>query len=359
MPTLGEHNPALARSLGLDLETLAQDADYVGKLAIVTWKEPNYQTGGRRDPVADLPPTFDRYGIVDRDHRDRVQVGETWIVRPYTPVGGTAVFLTPVAPVELSAVLALDKDKVQELARELVAHQPNLVEALRDLLPSQAEPRPDPQEVAVLRSALTRAQAALANASRALGQARQETLTLLEHAADDVAQAAAGIDSVPQPAANVELVTRRRDNGPLPVWLADANLFINAERWKWQECNQILDAAESRLRLATTQQVHKELVHHYRVPSDLLILEVEAIDAELEELAEANASAIGKKAGANDLSLVQALLDHEEVRGIITEDPDILNIHPPSLVTKLRGRTVECLSAREFVERHKKLVTQP
>lgn len=360
MAFLGEHAPELAQKLGLDLSKLSKDADYSGKLAVVTFREPHYATGGRRDPVADLPPSFSRYGIIDREHRDRVDPGQTWIVQPYSPDGSQAVFLVPVCEVDLASLLALDKTKTKELARELVENRPDLVKALEDLLPTQSEPKADSEEVKQLRSALAEAEAALGKAATALGKARASALGVLEEAADDVAQAASVLSRVP-PAKEPEkappkLVRKKKPAGPLPIYIADANLFINAERWKWPECNRIIDAAGGRFRLATTQRVHDELKHSYRLPQELMVIKAGDIEPRLFELAEANASATGKKAGENDLSLIQAVLDNDEVRGIITEDPDILNMHPPSVVKDLAGREIECLAAGEFCERHKKLV---
>lgn len=359
MSFLGEHAPEIVQKLGLDVSELGKDAEYAGKLAVVTFREPHDESGGRRDPVADLPPSYSRYGILDRDHRDRVEPGQTWIAQPYSPTGSSAVFLVPIQEVDLASLLALDKDKVQELARELVENRPDLVDALRDLLPTQAEPRADPEEVARLRQALSEAGEALGKAAVALGKARSSALGVLEEAADDVAQAAGVLSRVPRPAAEPQepkLVRKKRRSGPLPMYVADANLFINAERWKWEDCQRVIEAAGQRLRLATTRQVYEELKHSYRLPEELTILEVNDIDERLFDLAEANESATGKKASENDLSLIQALLDNEEIRGIITEDPDVLNIHPSSLVMKLDGRDVECLQAAEFCARHKKLV---
>lgn len=358
MALLGEHIPELAQKLGLDVSKLKRDANLDGTLAVVTFQEPNYETGGRRDPIARLPPSYSRYGIVDRDHRDRVESGQTWFVQSYTPQGSQAVFLIPVLEVDLASLLALDNDVQKALAQDLVAHRPDLVKALGDLLPS--EPKADPEEVARLRGALAEAEAALSNAATALGKARASTLQVLEEAADDVARAASALSRVPPPKAAesvpVKLVRKKKDTGPTPIFLADANLFINAERWKWEDCNRILDAAGGRFRLATTRRVHDELHHSYRLPKQLMVIEAGDIDPKLVELADANASALGKKAGENDLSLIQAVLENEDIRGIITEDPDILNMHPPSLVKKLVERDIECVSASEFVERHKKLV---
>lgn len=355
MTFLGEHVPELAQKVGLDVSKLSKDAEYAGKLAIVTFRNPHSDAGGRRDPIADLPPSYSRFGIVDRDHKDHVQVGETWIVQPYSPEASAAVFLVPVCEVDLASVLALDLEKTKELAGELVENRPDLVRALGDLLPTQSEPRADPEELRQLRSALRAADDALGAARRALEQARGAVTTGIDEALAGVLDAQAGVSGVPPAQGEVKLV-RKAKEVVRPLFLADANLFINAERWKRPECNRILDAAGSRFRLGTTRAVYEELKHSYRLPQELEVIEIGEIDARLRELAEVNASATGKKAGANDLSLVQALLENEGIRGIITEDPDIGNMHPASVVKEWVGREVECLTATEFGERHRKLV---
>lgn len=351
MATLAEHNPELARRLGLKPEAVAQDAGYLGKLCIVTFREPANPVGTRRDPMAFLPPTYDRFGVIDREYREKVKPGETWIVQPYM-AGVGAVFLVPLAQVELSSILALDARFVEQLAAELVRSRPDLLGALRELLPAQARPKPDPIEVATLKTKLERAQVALGAAHEALARLSLEVPASISKARSlveaEIPAAPKLKESKPAPA--------KEPAKDLPLWLADANLFINAARWKWPQCNRVLDAAGIRFRLAVTRQVFDELHHSYRLPGDLVVIDVPAIGNQLRELADANASALGKRAGTADLSLIQALVDRKDIRGIITEDPDVRNIHPESVVRKLDGRDVECVTSAEFCEAHRKLV---
>lgn len=356
MATLGEHNPGLARRLGLDPATLAVDPGYLGKLCIVTFQEPQNPSGARRDPIGRLPPTFERFGIIDREYKDRVHVGETWIVRPYSNQTG-AIFLLPLDKVELASILALDKGFIQSLAAELVRHRPDLLAALRDLLPGQAPPHAPPEELTLLHQALRQSKAALQAASHILAVVHE----LPSRVEGVQAELKAALEAIPAPRAAVPatvdvLVRKEKPAADLPIYLGDTNLFINAERWRWPQCNRVLDAAGTKFRLAVSRQIFNELHHSYRMPQDLLVIDVPAVAAELRELADANVSVLGKKAGDADLSLIQALLDRPDVRGIITEDPDIRNMHPDSIVRKLKGRTVECLTASEFCESHRKLV---
>lgn len=340
MSTLAEHHPELAARLGLNVDAIKRDGEYLGKLCIVTFREPLNPTPTRKDPIAFLPPDYQRFGIVDKAGIGVVQPGETWIVRPFT-TGGGAMFLVPVAPVELSTLLSLDSKFITEIMQELADRRPDLLGTLRELLPRPAPPTPAPPpqlvaEVTQLRDALRKA---------------DEALALAQNLPDLVAKARLAAAPLLAPAP-VKLEEFREK----PVYLADANLFINAKRWNWPESNRVLDSAGLYFQLAVTRAVHDELHHSYRLPSDIIILEPEPIADELRSLAAANAGATGKKAGDADLSLVQALLTNKRIRGIITEDPDIRNMHPESLVRKLDGREVDCLTAAEFCQRHKKLV---
>lgn len=360
MATLGEHHPELARRLGVEPATREVDSGYLGKLCIVTFQEPQNPSGTRRDPIGRLPPSYDRFGIVDREYKDRVKAGETWIVRPYTNHTG-AIFLLPLDKVELASILALDLAFIQQLAAELVRHRPDLAMALRDLLPGQAPAAPT-AELAPLRQALDQSKTALQNASHVLALVHQ----LPSRVEGVQAELKAALEAIPAPptptpatSAPVSVLVRKeKPAGDLPIYVADTNLFINAERWRWEQCIRLLDASGMKFRIAIPRQVQRELIHSYRLPQDLLIVDVPNIDPELRALADANASALGKKAGDTDLSLIQVLLDRPDVRGIITEDPDIRNMHPESIVRKLKGRTVECVNAAEFCENHKKLVVR-
>ncbi|MEK6975624.1 MAG: hypothetical protein AABY18_04690 [Candidatus Thermoplasmatota archaeon] len=246
-------------------------------------------------------------------------------------------------------MLALDGHFVEQLASELVRNRPDLTDALRDLLPGQAKPKADSIEIAALKSKLERAQAALGVAHQAIAQLASQVPAALS-------AAKASLEAELPPPAKAVVQPVRQPEKDQPVWLADANLFINAGRWKWPQCNRVLDAAGIKFQLAVTKQVFDELQHSYRLPADLLVLEVGQIRADLREAANANANALGKKAGTADLSLIQALIDNKAIRGIITEDPDIRNIHPESVVRKLDGRDVECVTAGEFCNAHRKLV---
>jgi hypothetical protein len=168
-----------------------------------------------------------------------------------------------------------------------------------------------------------------------------------------------GAPLVPCEAENVPTLEEpalRRTERPKRIqkWLVDASVFINARKDDHYSCNRILDAAGARVQLATTRGVYGELQYDYRLPVELTILEDAPLDPQLVLLAAANATP-AKKASRNDLSLIQALLDHPEYAGIIVQDHDVLGIHPASFIRARTGRIVEVLTSSQFMARHRSL----
>lgn len=143
-----------------------------------------------------------------------------------------------------------------------------------------------------------------------------------------------------------------------PLYLADASVFINAERWQWAQCQLVIEKAGSAYALATTDLVRDELHHAYRLPAELEIVEVDPDDLhpQLVAAAEANRDpATGKRASQADLSLIQAAIDDERFAGILSEDRDHAGLHPPSLVEQIAGHTIEALDCDAFCRRRPNL----
>jgi len=147
-----------------------------------------------------------------------------------------------------------------------------------------------------------------------------------------------------------------------PLLLCDASVFINAERWQWQQCRLVLEHAGRGYRLATTRPVFQELRYAYKLPPQLEILDVDlqAIHPRVLELAKANAAYENPRDAASlrDLSLVQATLDHAEVHGILCEDDDLRRLHTPSVVRELTGRDTLLMTCDEFCRSKKALFPQ-
>lgn len=139
-------------------------------------------------------------------------------------------------------------------------------------------------------------------------------------------------------------------------YLVDASVLINAERWQWENCQLVLDRGGRDYELWTTDLVWEELEYAYQsaVALDVVDVDPDGIEDRLVEIADATEGLVEEDDAASvpDLSLVQALVDHDTFDGLITEDNDLHRMHVPSIVEELTGRTIHCLRSREFVDRH-------
>ena len=140
---------------------------------------------------------------------------------------------------------------------------------------------------------------------------------------------------------------------PTHTYLCDASVFINAERWQWKQCQLVLERAGQHYDLATTMPVREELKYAYKLPKLLRIIPqpLDKIHPRILELAKATAAYEDPEDAASlrDLSLVQALLDHPEINGILTEDDDLRRLHTPSVVRELAGRDTVLMNCEQFV----------
>lgn len=292
------------------------------QVAVVTFTLPPDRYDGKADPIGYLPDGR-TYGIVDRAYRLVAAPGETWVVGLRWV--GRALFLVPLQRIGLDELVELDPALLSGLAAHLAGHRPDLVLELAGHLAKSSPPKPSPSvPPPAWRQAVGEARNRILDAQSSLARARDD----------------------------LEALGRRPDRAELPLWLADANLFINAARWGWPADNELLDVAGLRFRLATTKAIQEELLHSYRLPLELEVFDVGPPDEDLLQAARANASAAGKMASRRDLSLVMLARRNPAVRGIISEDEDLHRLH----VTSLVGRPIECLRAREFLAKHAALV---
>lgn len=123
-------DPDLARRLGLDIRDLVSVTNAANqmehKVIPVTFVEPSAdrKSMGRNDPMAWLPPTYRAYGVIDRDHKNRVRAGEAWFVEKYEQ--GAATFLIPVVKITPTAIMDLLPGQISALAKEVAHHNPSL-----------------------------------------------------------------------------------------------------------------------------------------------------------------------------------------------------------------------------------------
>lgn len=275
-----------------------------------------FQKGGNgSDLVAYIPPSYDQYAILDREHRGTVQEDDLWIASKHRH--GKAVFAVPVAKLDAERLLSLSSELRYDLARLIADARPDLATSFENPDPPEPVivPGPDPEEVRH-------------DERLAMARKLRELATELDGA-----------------------VTRSIEAAK-PRYLADANLFINAHKG-WGSAKDIIAGCGVHFELVTTKRVYDELKHRYDLPDELHILTVPSIDADLKQAAQANADALtGKKAGRCDLSLLQAARDHPELAGVITEDMDLHNLHPASLVGDRTHGIFRCLRSRDFVAAH-------
>jgi len=133
-----------------------------------------------------------------------------------------------------------------------------------------------------------------------------------------------------------------------PVWLCDANVFINAYRWNWPECRAFVSRIGDHYDVAITEQIHGELLGFgIELPFPVRIIACGAFDPKIIEAGSRLPN--GKHVSDADLSLVQALLEHPEFAGIISADRDVHALHPPSIVRQITGREVATYSPSRFV----------
>lgn len=147
--------------------------------------------------------------------------------------------------------------------------------------------------------------------------------------------------------------TKSQRAEPAQTLLCDASVFINAQRWQWKQCQLVLERAGTHYDLATTSPVREELHYAYKLPKVLRIIPVDVtrIHPRILELAKANRAYEDPEdeASLRDLSLVQALLDHPDIAGILSEDDDLRRLHTPSVVRELAGRETVLMSCEQFV----------
>ncbi len=167
-PTIGDLNPEIAKKFGLDaaqMEMLSAEVKrWEGRIYLATFVTPPTRPDGKNDPIAYLPPGYTRYGIIDRDHRSRVSVGETWLVEAIEKIPGTP-FLIPLVRLELKNLLDLQPGRLQELATAIATKNPTVAKELAAKLPTPPKPKVE-AELESLKKETQRLQAMLESATK-------------------------------------------------------------------------------------------------------------------------------------------------------------------------------------------------
>lgn len=164
------------------------------------------------------------------------------------------------------------------------------------------------------------------------------------------------IDAVVRPCVVAPPVKRelvRRGSRPaLKRVVMDASVFINARRWKWQQCIEVLGLVGKRIEVVVPRAVFEELKFGYELPEGVRVVDVDGVDPRLVEAAAANVTHLGKGASLQDLSLLQLAANDARVCAIISEDDDVHRLHSRSLLPVLGGAAVPSFTCQEFVAEH-------
>lgn len=137
-----------------------------------------------------------------------------------------------------------------------------------------------------------------------------------------------------------------------PLYVLDANILLNAFNGHpdmGEACWWVLTT--SRVRICTTPQALAEAYDRkgHELPAQLLVEDVGLIEDRIMSLRPAEFS---KEPSEADRSLMQAVLNNPEIRGIITFDKDLKNIAAPGLLSTWTGRKIEVMNAFELRARH-------
>ena len=137
------------------------------------------------------------------------------------------------------------------------------------------------------------------------------------------------------------------------VYLLDANIFIYAttkadKRRKF--CSQLLSFDSKKIKIGTTDVVLDEIKENASItlPQSFKIYTIGKLSPELTDLK----TNYLKQPSAADLSLLQAAIEHPEIKGIITYDRDFGRIAARGLIQQKSSSHFWLGNAREFLQKY-------
>ena len=144
-----------------------------------------------------------------------------------------------------------------------------------------------------------------------------------------------------------------RDKIEYIVYLLDANILIYADNKNDKRnhlCKQILRFTSPEIKVGTTDIIIGEVKKNkkIRVPREFHIYKTGKISDELTDLK----TNYLKQPSEADLSLIQAAIEHAEIKGIITYDRDFTRIAAQGLVQKKSSSKFWLGNARDFLEKY-------
>jgi len=137
------------------------------------------------------------------------------------------------------------------------------------------------------------------------------------------------------------------------VYLVDANIFIYAENKKDKRsnvCQKVLDFNTSKIKIGTTDIIIDEFTknNNISIPKKLVVYKTGKISDELTDLK----TNYLKQPSNADLSLVQASIEHAEIKGIITFDKDFSRIATRGVIQKKSSSSFWLGNANEFLNKY-------
>ncbi len=144
------------------------------------------------------------------------------------------------------------------------------------------------------------------------------------------------------------------------VYLLDANIIIYAENKKdkrHRSCRKVLNFNSNTIKIGTTDVILSEVQQEDdTVVSDHVI--IYKTGKLTDEIANLRTNFL-KQPSPADLSLVQAAMEHPEVKGIITYDRDFGRIATQGIIQKRSATTFWLGNASTFLQKYEVKALQP
>ena len=137
------------------------------------------------------------------------------------------------------------------------------------------------------------------------------------------------------------------------VYLIDANILIYAENKsdkRNSSCNKVLKFNSNKIKIGTTDIIIDEIKENEKIiiPDNIKIYRTGKISDEISDLK----TNYLKQPSMADLSLVQAAIEHAEIKGIITYDKDFSRIATRGVIQKKSSSSFWLGNANQFLRKY-------
>ena len=137
------------------------------------------------------------------------------------------------------------------------------------------------------------------------------------------------------------------------VYLIDANILIyadNKDDKRGYECKKILNFNSSKIKIGTTDIILDEVKENknIRIDDNIIVYNTGKIYDTIKDLK----TNYLKQPSKADLSLVQAAIEHAEIKGIITYDKDFSRIATRGVIQKKSSSSFWLGNANQFLRKY-------